>query len=581
MRQHVDAIVVGLGAAGALIANELAKAGARVVALEKGPDYKDEDFTFKHDEIRYYARGGMVPQMSTDPITWRPTSSDQARLLPWASGPLGSGDPLHLPPSLGTGGGTIHWGGAAWRFRNGEFRMRSALIERFGKQVIPEGTSIVDWPFDYAALEPYYDRVEWELGISGQAGRVGDALIAGGNPFEDPRARGFPMPPLRQGAANEQFIQACQRLGYHPFPQAAAINSVEYNGRPGCTYCGFCHGFPCHVNAKLTTQTTTIPGALATGNLEIKPFCRVYRVERAASTGRVTGVSYFDADGRSQTMSADIVVLATYSLENARLLLASGINRNGMVGKYFMTHAFGYFAGLTPEWANPFMGPLTATSAIEDVSGELIPDNEQGAIWGAPIISWPGDLQPIEAVHGMPPGVRRWGREMKSWFKDNYRRMYGMYSQTSNLPYEECYVDLDPTHRDPWGQPALRITHAWKDLDKRSVEFLLTIKRKIGREMGLTHTWEEDTDPYYHLSTHETGVHRMGDDPLSSVVDRFGQSHECENLYVVGGGQFPTYGGYNPTVTLQALAYMTAEKLVEKTLVDPVASRSAAKAYAE
>src|ERR1700722_10524784 len=131
MSKRIDVIVVGLGASGGIIATELAKAGLKVVALEKGPDYAPEEFVLKHDEIRYFGRGAMVPQMDTDPMTWRASERDVATLLPWASGPLGLADPLHLPPSLGTGGGSNHWGGAAWRFRASEFRMRSAIIERF------------------------------------------------------------------------------------------------------------------------------------------------------------------------------------------------------------------------------------------------------------------------------------------------------------------------------------------------------------------------------------------------------------------------------------------------------------------
>jgi gluconate 2-dehydrogenase alpha chain len=563
MPRRVDAVVVGLGASGAIVATEMARAGIRVVALDKGPNYTPADVRFKHDEIRYYARGAMVPHMATDPITWRPDDKHEAVLLPWATGPLGIGDPLHLPPSLGTGGGTVHWGGACWRFREAEFRMRSAIVERFGGKALPEGTSIVDWPFGYETLEPYYDRVEWELGVSGKAGNIKGKIVDGGNPFEAPRTRDFPMPALRQGAANQRFVDACKSLGYHPFPQPAAINSVEYNGRAACTYCGFCHGFPCHVGAKLSTQVTTLPKGLATGNLEIRPFCRVYQIERDPTGQRATGVSYFDPLGRSQTIEADLVVIACYALENARLLLASGINKNGEVGKYLMTHAFGWFTGLTPDWSNPFMGPLVAASVIEDFSGELIPDNQQGAIWGAPIISFPGDTQPIEAIHGMPPEVPRWGPQFKQWIVENYRRLYGMYSQTSNFPSAARRIDLDPKVEDRFGQPAMRMTHDWWEDDKRSVEFHLTVKRRIAKEMGLTYWWEEPTAPHYHLSTHEVGVTRMGDDPETSVVNRYGKSHECDGLYAIGGGQFPTYAGYNPTVTIMALAYMTAEQITK------------------
>lgn len=560
----VDVLVVGAGASGAIVAAELAKGGARVVLLDKGPRYTRDDFTLKHDEIRYYARGSIVPHVTTDPMTWRPDDTAEAEILPWVSGPLGTANPLHLPPSLGTGGGSIHWGGACWRFRESEFRMKSTIVERLGAGALPDNHTLVDWPIGYDDLEPYYDRAEWELGISGRASNLGGEIREGGNPWEAPRVRDYPMPPLRAGAADASFTQACTELGYHPFRTAAAIASEPFKGRAACTYCGFCHGYPCHVDAKTSTHVTGLPEGLATGNLEIRDHCRVYAVRRTDDSRRVTGVSYFDPDGVSVDLDADTVVLACYSLENARLMLASQINANGQVGKHYMTHAFGFFMGTLPYDTNPFMGALVAASAIEDFSGELIHEHDPGALWGAPIISWTGDYQPIEVAHAMPATAPRWGSSFKRWMHDNYRRIWAMYSQTANVPTEACYVDLDPVVTDPYGQPALRMTHAWAEHDRRMVAALLEVKRRIAREMGLTSFWEEETAPDYHLSTHECGTHRMGDDPATSVVDRFGRSHECENLFVIGGGQFPSYHGYNPTETIWALAYMTADHMLDR-----------------
>lgn len=571
-QSKVDVVVVGAGASGAIIAAELAQQGASVVLLDKGPRYSDEDFRLKHDEIRYYARGAIIPHMKTDPLTWRWDSTGDADLLPWVDGPLGTANPLHLPPSLGTGGGSIHWGGACWRFRETEFRMLSTIKDRLGADALPEGHTLVDWPIGYDDLEPYYDRVEWELGISGSGSNVVDAAEAGDNPWEPWRRRDYPMPPLRQGPADQSFADACARLGYHPFRTAAAIASEPFKGRSGCTYCGFCHGYPCHVNAKTSTHVASLPAGLASGNLEIRDYCRAYRVNRAGDGRRVTGVSYFDPRGESVDIEADQVVLACYALENARLMLASGINGNGQVGRHLMTHAFGFFMGLTEDWSNPFMGPLVASTAIEDFSGELVHDHDPSVLWGAPIISWPGDYQPIEIAHAMPPDAPRWGAGFRDWMADNFRRIFAMYSQTANIPTHETYVDLDPRRKDEYGQPALRMTHGWGEADQRGVEFLLTVKRKIAREMGLTTWWEETTSPDYHLSTHEVGTHRMGDDPSTSVVDRFGRSHECGNLFVVGGGQFPSYHGYNPTQTIQALAYLTVDHMLGKSALAPAAT---------
>lgn len=566
MSERVDAIVVGAGVTGGIVGAELAKAGAKVLCLDKGPQFSEDDFRFKHDEIRYYSRSAIVPKMATDPLTWRADDRQTARILPWAVGPLAADEPLHLPPSIGTGGGSIHWGGASWRLREADFRMRSAIIERFGKDGIPENTSIVDWPYGYEDLERFYDRAEWELGISGRAGNVNGEIIDGGNPFEAPRKRDFPMPPLNRGAADHYFVEAAKRLGYHPFPQPAAIASTDdfAEDRSGCTYCGFCHGFPCHVNAKTSTYNTTIPTGLATGNLEIRPFSRVIRVLRSEDGREVRGVEYLDSTGQLHRAEASLVVLGCYTLENTRLLLVSGITGNGHTGKYFMTHNFGFFTGVLPEYTNPFMGPLTAASVVDDFNAELIPDNELGAVWGSAITSWAGDIQPIEGAHNMPPDAPRWGAGFKEWMRDNYRKLHSIYAQTPTMPSEQFYVDLDPTVRDPWGQPALRMTHDWTDHDVAAVEVILRIKRKIAREMGMTRWWEADPRPFYHLSTHEGGTHRMGEDPKTSVVDPYGETHECKGLYAIGGGQFPTYVGYNPTTTIMAMAFMTAEHLLGK-----------------
>jgi gluconate 2-dehydrogenase alpha chain len=279
-------------------------------------------------------------------------------------------------------------------------------------------------------------------------------------------------------------------------------------------------------------------------------------------------VRYFDATGQSVEVEADRVILACYALENARLLLASGINANGEVGKHLMTHALGRFRAVLPETTNPFIGSLVASSAIEDFTGELVHEYDERVLWGAPIISSPGDTQPIEATQFLPPDAPRWGQGFKDWMEANYQRLWGMYSQTSNLPSSRFFVDLDPRVKDPLGQPALRMTHEWTEDDGRMVEFLLGVKRRIAKEMGAVTTWEEPARPAYHMSTHEVGCHRMGEDPQRSVVDIYGKSHECSNLYVIGGGQFPSYSGYNPTQTIWALAYMTADHLLGRSAPD-------------
>lgn len=557
-----DYVIIGAGAAGLLIAAHLAQNGVRVACVDKGPLYADDDFLTKHDEIKFYARGAMVPGPKTDPITWRPHSGVDAVPAPWLSNPLGSANPLHLPPSLGSGGGSLHWGGACWRFRETEFRMKTTILERLGAEALPENSTLEDWPLTYADLEPYYERVEWELGISGEPGEPIPNDWRSRNPWSVERRRGYPMPPLAQPYADKLFEDACTRLGYHPFRTAAAIASVPFKGRPACVYCGYCHGYPCHTGAKTSTFSTVLRPALQTGNLDFYQHARVFRLNRGNDGRRVVSVSYLDHNKEARELTGDNFILACYALENARLLLLSGINENGQVGRNLMTHAFGFLMGITPEPCNPFMGTLVASSSIEDFSGELIHDFDRNAVWGAPIISWPGDFQPIEVVHAMPAKAPRWGPGFMEWLRDNYLHVWAMYSQTANIPTTETYVDLDPKYVDPWGIPALRMTHSWSSIDAYAVRTLIKIKARIAEEMGLRDWWCETETPEYHLSTHEVGTHRMGEDPERSVVDVYGRSHECRNLFVVGGGSFPSYGGYNPTETIWALALLTVDHIL-------------------
>jgi gluconate 2-dehydrogenase alpha chain len=317
--EKFDAIIVGLGSAGGILAEQLTKAGARVLGLDKGADYSEDDFAVKQDELRYYQRGAIVSGVSVDPVTWRPDENTTARILPWSAGALGSDEPLYGMPSIGIGGGTLHWGCAAYRFREADFRMRSAIADRFGEAALPEGSTVADWPISYADLEPYYEKVEWEQGYSGRAGNIKGEFAPGTNPFEPPRNRDYPMPPVPQGPGDIPWVAATERLGMHPFRQPLALNSTEYRGRSACLNCGFCHGYPCHVGAKSTTHVTSVPAAKLTGNLDLRTHSRVLRVNRTADGKRVIGVTYVDNADVVHEVEAPIVILTAYALENVRL----------------------------------------------------------------------------------------------------------------------------------------------------------------------------------------------------------------------------------------------------------------------
>ena len=280
MSSRVDAIVVGLGAAGGLVATELARAGMKVVGLEKGRFYKRVDFKTKFDEIRYYCRSAIVPKMATDPITWRPREGERRWCYPGR--PISSiGRSVPNPPFDRNGRRHAALGRSCIPVREQDFRMRSAVVERFSESALPKENTLVDWPKDYKTLEPYYDRVEWDLGVGGTAGNIKGEVVSGGNPFESPRSR-VSDAATSATAADNSFVQACSRLGFHAFPTPTAIATIDYKGWSACVNCGFCHGYPCHVGAKISTHDIIESVARETQNLEVRPFARTFRVNRAA-----------------------------------------------------------------------------------------------------------------------------------------------------------------------------------------------------------------------------------------------------------------------------------------------------------
>src|ERR1043166_905633 len=307
--ERTDVVIVGVGGAGGIVAAELAKAGMRVIGLERGPRLKTQDFE-PHDELRYFQRQDLRPNWKKQPVTCR-TNANQ-RALPLQT----------LNYGAQAGGGTVHYGALSWRMHDDDFRARSNTIARYGARAIPEDSAFVDWPLSYADLEPYYERAEYELGVSGKAGNLKGTKVAGGNVFESARQREYPLPALTPDRCGLIFDEAAKKLGYHPFSSPRAILSQAYKGRPGCTYCGFCQAFGCHVGAKSSILVTKLPEADATGNFKLYTGAMVYRVN-SDNSGRATGVSYYGPDGSNNTIEAELVILAPFIYDNTRLLLLS------------------------------------------------------------------------------------------------------------------------------------------------------------------------------------------------------------------------------------------------------------------
>ncbi len=566
--EKTDVVIVGVGAAGGILAAELAKAGLKVVGLERGPRLKTADFE-PHDELRYFQRQDLRPDPKRQPVTWRPNGTARAN-------PMGS-----LNYGNQAGGGTVHYGTLSWRMHEDDFRVRSKTIERYGATSIPQDSSLVDWPVSYAELEPHYDRAEHEIGVSGKAGNLQGRKVDGGNIFEAPRSRDYPMPPLLMDQSGLIFDEAARKLGYHPFSSPRAIASQPYNGRPGCTYCGFCQAFGCHVAAKGSILVTKLPEADATGNFKLITGAMVHRVN-SDDSGKVTGVSYYGPSGAEETVEADVVILTTFIYDNVRLLMLSktakhpnGLaNSSGELGRHLMAHMMpNVFVQFDDRFVNNFMGPSAQKHTIDDFNADNFDHGGLGFIRGAQISIGTPNLEggPLAAsTAAPPPGVPRWGAGYRDFFSQFYARHGVMVAQTENLPYADQTIDLDPNVRDMFGLPAPRLTYDWRRPNElKRVEFMQAKMEEIGRAMGGQLVWRTPVAPGFPGAHHEGGT-RMGSDPKTSVVNKYGQSWDIPNLFVVGSSTFPTMGtGFNPTLTIQALAYLSADAIVNRYRKSP------------
>ena len=566
--EKTDVVIVGMGAVGGILAAELGKAGMKVIGLERGPRLTTADFS-SQDELRYFQRQDLRPNAKRQPITWRPNTNVRANPMPI----LNYGNQA--------GGGTVHYGAVSWRFHEDDFRVRSQTIEHYGAAAIPKDSSVADWPLTYSDLEPFYDRAEYDLGVSGKAGNLQGRKIDGGNVFEAPRRREYPLPALIPDQGGVLFEAGARKLGYHPFSTPRAILSQAYQGRSSCTYCGFCQAFGCHVGAKSSILVTKLPEADATGNFKLLTGTMCYHVN-SDNSGRVTGVSYYGPDGSTNTIEAEIVVLGTFIYDNVRLLLLSKTKRfpnglansGGQVGKHLMAHITPrVFAAFDDLYVNIYMGPSAQKHTIDDFNADNFDHSGLPFIRGAQISVSPADLEggPIGAAMSMnpPPGIPRWGAAYRDFLAKYFARYAAVIAQTENLPYGDQTIDLDPDVRDQWGLPAPRLTYDWRRPNEAArLEFMFRKQEEIAAAMGATKIWRAPLGPGAPGAHHEGGT-RMGNNPKTSVVNRYGQSWDIPNLFIIGSSTFPTMSGFNPTLTIQALAYMSADAIVNRYKKNP------------
>ena len=565
--EKTDVVIVGVGAAGGILAAELSKAGMKVIGLERGPRLKTADFD-PHDELRYFQRQELRPDPKRQPVTWRPNPNVRSK-------PLST-----MSYGNQAGGGTVHYGAVSWRLHEDDFRARSRTVERYGAAAIPENSSLIDWPLSYAELEPYYDRAEYELGVSGKAGNLQGNKIDGGNVFEAPRRREYPLPALRPDQSELIFEEATRKLGYHPFSTPRAIISEPYNNRPGCTYCGFCQAFGCHVGAKSSILVTKLPEADASGNFKLITGAMCYRVN-SDNSGKVTGVSYYGPDRSDNTIEADLVILTPFIYDNTRLLLLSktarfpgGLaNSSGQVGKHIMTHIRSrVIIAFDDRFVNIYMGPSAQKRSIDDFNADNFDHKDLGFIRGAQISIGPTALEggPIGAAEmPPPPGVPRWGAGFRDFLAKYYARHAAIAAQIEDLPYPHQTIDLDPDVRDAWGLPTPRMTYDWRRPNELArLEFIAKKMEEMGHASGAQLVWRTSENRGAPGGHHEGGT-RMGSDPKTSVVNKFGQSWDIPNLFVIGSSTFPSQSSFNPTLTIEALAFMSADAIVNRYRKNP------------
>jgi choline dehydrogenase-like flavoprotein len=374
------------------------------------------------------------------------------------------------------------------------------------------------------------------------------------------------MPIKSSGALLEK---GALKLGLHPQPAPVAILSRPYRGRPPCGHCGFCMGFGCEMNAKSSTLVTMIPEAEATGRCEIRPLSTVCRVE-TNDAGRVTEVQYLDADGTQHAQRTKAVVLAANGAETPRLLLMSESSRfpnglansSGLVGKYLMGNGHSVNHAVFEHEANEWKS-IQVTRIVHDFYDS---DPARGFYGGGGIDARPlinaSPLMHALNVGGGGSTPLKWGREFKREVMHGFNHHVGFLNSTTSLPVESNNITLDPDVKDDRGRPALRMTYRDHDDDLATMQFLQDRSEEILQAAGAMRYWREPVEPQ-RFHAHLLGTCRMGDDPASSVVDRFHRSHDVPNLFICDGSSLVSSGRGQPTLTIQALAFRAAEHIAE------------------
>ena len=576
----VDVVIIGGGWSGLLMAKELGtRTSLSITVLERGPSRDSAAYANSMDELDYAIRLHMMQDLSQETVTLRHDSNKRALPLRQHGAFL---------PGGGVGGSGEHWNAQCPRFVPDSFELLTKTTEKYGATALPDGHAIQDWGITYDELEPFFDRVDKFLGTSGKAGNLRGKLIDGGNIFEGWRSEEYPTPPTKVPYFSALFRDAAKSLGYHPYPAPSATISQAYTNpdgisRGGCTYCGFCARFGCMIGAKAQPTNLLIPIIQEKKNVVLRTGAWVRRILFDSAPKPATrGVAYIDDYGEEVFQPAALVVLSSWTFNNTRLLLLSGIGEpydpasgGGTVGSN-LTHQISVPAATAffNEPLNRFMGSGSAGMLMNDFDGDVFDRGKLPFLRGGLFSARGYGFQPIGSFGALPTSVKvTWGSEWKKAAISYYDRVGVIGFTGEHLAYKSNFMDLDPTYKDKLGDPLLRLTLDWRENERNMVDFTTPIAVKIARAMHAT-----EIDPFPGLrsydttryqSTHVQGGTIMGNSPAHSVVNPYLQHWQLPNLFVLGASTFPQNASANPTPTLLAFVYRTADALVDRYLKNP------------
>ncbi|MBE9603793.1 GMC family oxidoreductase [Acetobacteraceae bacterium H6797] len=578
-KDAVDAVIVGLGWTGSIMAIELARAGLKVRALENGPERTNAEHIYPKpaDQLGYSIRQKVFATTKQQSVTVRHNTDQMA--LPmrnWGA----------FKPGDGVGGAGVHWTAVLIRPTPTDLKLKTYADQAYKPGILQEDMQIQDFPFTWEEMEPYMDFFDKVCGASGQTGNLNGKILPGGDPFEGPRSNPFPLPPLKDTLNNTMFADVARRLGYHPFPNPSGAASAAHTNPYGvqiapCNYCGFCSDYFCLNYSKASPQTTILDAVKRMPNFSYEVNAHVTKVELHDDKKTAKGVTYVNERGEEVFQPASIVILGGFQLSNVRLMLNSGIGKpydpntgEGVVGRNYAFLSNGNTTLFFKDKNfNPFVTAGPTGQMINDFSPGNFDGPSLGFIGGAKLHSSQAGGAPIGTA--LPAGTPGWGAGWKKGMKDWYGRSMKVSITTTCMSYRGNYLDLDPNYKDPYGQPLLRMTFDWKQNELKLQQFLREKVLEITKELKPDSYTESFLKPDAHwdtrayISTHNVGGAVMGETPVDSALNRYLQSWDVHNVFVPGGNAFPQNFQANPTSLIGAMTVWSARKIVDSYIKNP------------